>query len=114
MPQKPPRKCTVPGCSELVGRDGCPLHPERDRDAARKAAKASRWVYRDPRWRVLRDRVRREEPTCRRCGRNPTAEVDHVIPLEAGGRPFDRANTQGLCVGCHRAKSAEDARRVSP
>lgn len=34
-------------------------------------------------------------------------EVDHVIPLHKGG-PDDDTNLQGLCGGCHKAKTATD------
>jgi 5-methylcytosine-specific restriction enzyme A len=52
--------------------------------------------------------VKREEPTCRRCRIRATTEVDHIVALEQGGAPFDRANLQGLCGPCHREKTRED------
>ena len=38
-------------------------------------------------------------------------EVDHVIPLDKGGDPWDPANLQALCRGCHVAKTAGENRR---
>jgi 5-methylcytosine-specific restriction protein A len=38
-------------------------------------------------------------------------EVDHRIPLEQGGEPFDESNLQSLCKRCHVIKSAEEARQ---
>jgi len=35
-------------------------------------------------------------------------EVDHIVPLHQGGRD-DETNLQGLCVECHKAKSAQEA-----
>jgi 5-methylcytosine-specific restriction protein A len=32
--------------------------------------------------------------------------VDHVVPLAAGGAPFDIANTQVLCRSCNSTKGA--------
>ena len=40
--------------------------------------------------------------------------VDHVIPLIAGGAPFDIANTQVLCRSCNSTKGANDAGRGGP
>ena len=66
--------------------------------------------YQSEAWRGLRDRVKREEPSCRRCGA-PTTDVDHIVPLADGGGQFDRENLQGLCHPCHKKKTGEDNRR---
>lgn len=39
------------------------------------------------------------------------AEVDHILPCELGGEPI-LANAQVLCKTCHKAKTAQDVRRV--
>ncbi len=36
--------------------------------------------------------------------------LDHVVPLEAGGAPFDRTNLRPACFGCNSAKG--DRRRM--
>ena len=36
--------------------------------------------------------------------------ADHVIPLTQGGRD-DESNLQGICVDCHRSKTAEESKR---
>ena len=41
-------------------------------------------------------------------------EVDHVIPLSGGGAPFDMANLQTLCRGCHIAKTRGENERQDP
>jgi 5-methylcytosine-specific restriction protein A len=47
--------------------------------------------------------------TCRDCGIvTTTLEVDHVIPLWAGGSDTDE-NKQSLCIECHKAKTAREA-----
>jgi 5-methylcytosine-specific restriction endonuclease McrA len=58
-------------------------------------------------WRALRRRVLAEEPVCQvpGCGRLST-EVDHIVPLAAGGAPLDRANLQGLCQRHNASKGA--------
>ena len=63
-------------------------------------------------WARTRARVLREEPLCRPCneaGRVSAAlEVDHIVPRTQGGSS-ERANLQGICRECHRAKTAAEA-----
>lgn len=40
---------------------------------------------------------------------DPAWEADHIVPLKDGGS-FDLENVQTLCVGCHKAKTAEENR----
>lgn len=59
-----------------------------------------------------------QHPLCVRCeaqGRvEPAVELDHRIPLHKGG-PDTEDNWQGLCVECHRIKSAADVgKRARP
>ncbi len=52
-----------------------------------------------------------ENPLCAECtkqGRvSPAAEVDHMVPLFKGGAD-EYSNWQGLCVPCHKVKTAKD------
>lgn len=66
-----------------------------------------------------RDRARPQQlldfPYCQICERTSgglveAVQVDHIIPLEVGGDPFDPENLQSLCKRCHVVKSAEEAR----
>ena len=55
-----------------------------------------------PRWLALRAAVfDRDGWRCRKCGAASRLECDHVQPLHAGGAPWDPANLQTLCRGCH-------------
>jgi 5-methylcytosine-specific restriction endonuclease McrA len=58
-------------------------------------------------WREIRAQVLLEEPLCAvaGCGR-PSTEVDHVIPLQAGGAPYKRSNLRGSCKPHNAAKGA--------
>jgi 5-methylcytosine-specific restriction protein A len=62
-------------------------------------------------WRKIKEQVLREEPLCRPCkavGRVAASiECDHIQPLEQGGTD-ERENLQGICVPCHRAKTARE------
>lgn len=61
-----------------------------------------------------RAQVLAEEPLCRHClaiGRTePSTVVDHIKRLADGGSD-ERDNKQGLCTGCHDAKSAAEQAR---
>ena len=59
----------------------------------------------------MRYQVLMEQPLCVGClkhGRTTeAAQVDHIIPLQAGGTD-EFSNLQGLCLECHRDKTAKD------
>lgn len=59
------------------------------------------------RWVGMRHVVLIEEPVCRICGRKPSTQVDHIIPLCKGGTDI-RSNLQGICNQCHEDKTAKD------
>lgn len=66
-------------------------------------------------WETIRVRIlRRDMGLCQLCkatGRVRAARVvDHISPLWEGGS-HDDSNLQSLCVPCHDAKSAEEAKR---
>lgn len=51
---------------------------------------------------------------CEKCGaklKTGEGQADHVIPVEMGG-PSEIENGEWLCVPCHKAKSADDVRRI--
>jgi 5-methylcytosine-specific restriction protein A len=63
----------------------------------------------------IRKRHFAKHPLCVMCfavGRVTTAaQLDHIIPLELGGKDFDEdngTNRQGLCIECHKEKSLKD------
>ena len=67
------------------------------------------------RWARVRLAVfRRDGYRCRKCGRPGRLECDHVIPLRAGGDPWDLSNLQTLCRGCHIEKTAAESREADP
>ena len=38
----------------------------------------------------------------------PSAELDHIVPLAAGGELWNSANWQALCEACHEKKTAAE------
>ena len=57
-------------------------------------------------WQRVRQRVLREEPTCRICGA-PSSDVDHIVAVADGGGMYDRANLRSLCADCHKRHTSE-------
>ena len=55
----------------------------------------------------MREVVLIEEPVCMICGRRPSVEVDHILPLCKGGTDL-RDNLQGVCSACHDDKTCAD------
>jgi len=51
--------------------------------------------------------VRETETSCRKCGSTETLQVDHIVPLFAGGDNA-KTNLQVLCHHCHKIKTQED------
>ncbi len=72
---------------------------------------------RDRTWAFVRsDVLRRDGYRCGICKRRfPKAllDVDHILPLQLGGVPFDKANLRALCKACHKAKSALDREAIA-
>ena len=67
------------------------------------------------RWARLRRAVfARDGYRCRACGRPGRLECDHIVPLHLAGAPWELANLQTLCRGCHVAKSRRELVRPDP
>ena len=61
------------------------------------------------RWRAVRRRVLiRDGWRCTECGRPGRLEVDHRVPLERGGDPWELDNLQSLCRDCHHGKTRRE------
>jgi len=67
--------------------------------------------YRLRGWKLTqrRERYLSEHPLCAECERlgavTPAAQLDHIVALHVGGSD-EECNWQGLCLDCHRAKTA--------
>lgn len=72
------------------------------RDRQIKQGSPWRWVYKTRRWQGLRRQVLAEQPWCQVDGCfELSRDVDHIVSLQDGGPPFDRANLRGLCKSHH-------------
>ncbi|MBW3095679.1 HNH endonuclease [Pseudohoeflea coraliihabitans] len=63
---------------------------------------------------VKRAAIERAAGHCEKCAaklKPGEVEVDHILPAELGGEPT-LANAQAICRVCHKAKTADDVRRI--
>jgi 5-methylcytosine-specific restriction protein A len=102
------RVCSVPGCSNLVwgGDRRCTGHAreQQQRQDARRPTAAQRGY--DANWRRIRKAFLEQHPLCVDCDR-PATEVDHILPLAAGGTN-DPGNLQARCKSHHSKKTAKE------
>lgn len=107
MRSRPLRICKHPGCNELTRDARCPEHAKARRgEADGRRVSPSRRGY-TAAWQRLRAYKLRRSPMCEQCGQ-PGQEVDHIMPLRAGGTNAYE-NLQTLCKSCHSRKTvAED------
>jgi 5-methylcytosine-specific restriction endonuclease McrA len=101
----PIKLCADPTCPEpAIYRGRCLDHARTtNRDTHR-----NRGIYASKRWKMLRRQVLFEQPLCA-CGCGHIAQdVDHILPIEHGGDPWDRTNLQALTHQCHARKTRSE------
>lgn len=67
----------------------------------------AKWPYNGPWQRIRLKILERDGHTCQIRGRNCTVKathVDHIVPVEQGGPPYDPANLRAACQRCNVAK----------
>jgi 5-methylcytosine-specific restriction enzyme A len=103
MPWRAPKPCAVPGCSRLTHERYCKghkQHKQKQRDLVRGSATQRGYGHE---WRKIRAAILQAQPYCR-CGA-PATDVDHRIPLAAGGTNHP-SNLEPMCRTCHNRKGA--------
>lgn len=106
----PKQVCLEAGCAGFgTDRGRCPEHA-RKRRAELKRRTVGAKVYSSKRWRTFRRKVLgRDRYTCAGCLRFGN-EVDHIVPIVAGGKVYSLANCQTLCKRCHSRKTLDEVR----
>ena len=102
MPRKAARPCSHPGCPNLVTdprKRFCTEHQKQEykRQDATRGTAAERGY--NERWRIIRGRFLKRNPTCVQCGA-PATVAHHKIRRRDGGRNTDD-NLMALCQSCH-------------
>ena len=61
------------------------------------------------RWaRLKRQILKRDGYRCQQCGGAGRLEIDHIVPVSAGGGIWDGLNLQTLDRGCHVSKTQQE------
>lgn len=107
MPTRAAHPCRVPGCTALVQSGAyCTTHQRIERDDRPTAHQRGYGAQ----WQKIRMDHLRKEPLCRDPYHLhpeqliPATDVDHIVPLSAGGSNRDD-NLQSLCHSCHSHKT---------
>jgi 5-methylcytosine-specific restriction protein A len=86
--------------------------PARTRCPCRRPWQGSTNPGSTSRWRELRAAKLRASPICEHEGcRLLATEIDHIIPLSAGGDRWDWSNLSALCHQHHADKTVIDSQR---
>lgn len=102
-PWAPKRPCSTPRCPHLAP---CPVHGRPTASWARPASGAHRRVSIPP---SVRRQVKPEGALCYLCRTRTAEEIDHIVPLSAGGDPAAVSNMAPICKPCHRRKTARES-----
>lgn len=68
-------------------------------------------LYKDPRWKILRNKMLEIQPVCVVCEERASVSVDHIVRHR--GDPelfFMERNLQALCKECHEDKTRQEKR----
>lgn len=114
--------CSHSGCKRLIdlNKRYCDKHKPKQQHTSKTSVFANE-IHSSNRWRKTSQLYREANPICEQClkaskegdqSRKNTAgminlatSVDHIVPLFAGGEPYDWNNLQSLCDYHHALKS---------
>lgn len=117
--------CSHSGCKRLIGLNKryCERHKPKQQHTSKTSMFANE-IHSSSRWRKTSILYREAHPICEACLKaskegdqsrekragmiNLATSVDHIVPLFAGGEPFDWNNLQALCDYHHALKSQRE------
>ncbi len=121
--------CSHPNCKKLVNLNEryCSRHKPKDSHVSKTSDYANE-IHSSNRWRKTSRLYREAHPICEACIKaskegdqshrkradkragmmNLATSVDHIVPLFAGGEPYDWDNLQSLCDYHHALKSQRE------
>lgn len=116
--------CSHSGCKQLIdlNKRYCDKHKPKQQRHTSKTSVFANEIHSSSRWRKTSQLYREANPMCEQCLREASKEgdqsrgkragminlatsVDHIVPLFAGGEPYDWSNLQSLCSFHHSLKS---------
>lgn len=117
--------CSHSGCRRLVNLNEryCDKHKPKDSHVSKTSEFANK-IHASNKWRKTSRLYREANPICEQCLREAkesdqsrqkragmiqlATSVDHIVPLFAGGEPYDWDNLQSLCDYHHAIKSQRE------
>ena len=116
--------CSHSGCKRLIdlNKRYCDKHKPNDSHTSKTSEYANK-IHSSNRWRKTSRLYREANPICEQCLKaskegdqsraekgmiNLAVSVDHIVPLFAGGEPYDWDNLQSLCSYHHSLKSQQE------
>lgn len=117
--------CSHSGCKRLVNLNQryCDKHKPKQQHTSKTSDYANK-IHSSNRWRKTSRLYREANPICEQCLKaskegdqsrgkragmiNLATSVDHIVPLFAGGEPYDWNNLQSLCDYHHALKSQRE------
>ncbi|RHF51045.1 HNH endonuclease [Lactiplantibacillus plantarum] len=117
--------CSHAGCKRLIplSERYCDKHKPKEQHVSKTSDYANE-IHSSNRWRKTSRLYREANPICETCLRaskegdqsrekragmiNLATSVDHIVPLFAGGEPYDWDNLQSLCSFHHALKSQQE------
>lgn len=118
--------CSHAGCKRLVNLNEryCDKHKPKEQHVSSTSDYANE-IHSSNRWRKTSRLYREANPMCEACLRaskegdqsrteragmmsNLATSVDHIVPLFAGGEPYDWNNLQSLCDYHHALKNQQE------
>ena len=117
--------CSHSGCKRLIdlNKRYCDKHKLKQQHTSKTSDYANK-IHASSRWRKTSLLYREANPICQQCLREASKEgdqsrtksgminlatsVDHIVPLFAGGSPYDWDNLQSLCDRHHALKSQQE------
>lgn len=113
MGRSPPKACGHVGCPNRApsGKTYCELHASEESSSrawGRTRTSASARGY-GHEWRRVRALVLARDIVCQVCRIRPATICDHIVNKARGGSD-DPSNLQGICDGCHKAKTSVESK----
>ncbi|WEZ96342.1 HNH endonuclease signature motif containing protein (plasmid) [Lactiplantibacillus plantarum] len=124
--------CSHSGCKRLINLNEryCDKHKPKQQHVSKTSDYANE-IHASSRWRKTSQLYREANPICEACLKaseradkgldkragemagmiNLATSVDHIVPLFAGGKPYDWNNLQSLCDYHHSIKSQAERKQ---
>jgi 5-methylcytosine-specific restriction protein A len=108
--------CHHPGCNALIQPTEryCEMHTPQAIKPFEGAVRYNERLYNTTRWRTLRSKIIKENPSCCKCGveaNESRLEAHHIMPPKGNEELFfNESNIIVVCSACHKIITAKEIR----